>query len=87
MAPPPCVNWRRAEGPGMVGCTQVTEINYTSGVTLAGPLPAEFELATLYSAAIVRGSQVPALARSFIDELTGPGSARLRADGGFDPVP
>jgi molybdate transport system substrate-binding protein len=76
-----------SEGPGMVGCTQVTEIKYTPGIALAGVLPAEFELATLYSAAIVRGSELPALAQSFIQELAGPGSARLRRDGGFDPVP
>ena len=75
-----------SEGSGMVGCTQVTEINYTPGVTLAGGLPAEFELATLYSAAVVRNSRLPALARTFIDQLTGPGSAGLRRDGGFESV-
>lgn len=76
-----------SEGRGMVGCTQVTEINYTPGVTLIGALPAELELATLYSAAIARGALQPALARSFIDEVTGPGSDQLRRDGGFSPPP
>ncbi len=75
-----------SEGTGMIGCTQVTEIKYTPGVTLAGALPVEFELATLYSAAMLRDTRLPALARSFIDELAGPGSSRLRRDGGFDPI-
>jgi molybdate transport system substrate-binding protein len=70
----------------MIGCTQVTEIRYTPGVTLAGPLPVEFELATLYSAAMLRNARLPVLARSFIDELAGPGSSILRGDGGFDPI-
>ena len=39
-------------GPGAVGCTQVTEILYTPGVDLVGPLPAEFTLATMYSVAV-----------------------------------
>jgi hypothetical protein len=29
-----------------LGCTQITEINYTEGVTLVGPLPDDFELST-----------------------------------------
>ena len=27
-----------------IGCTQITEIKYTPGVALVGPLPVEFEL-------------------------------------------
>ncbi len=76
-----------SEGPGMIGCTQVTEINYTPGVTLIGELPAEFELATLYSAAIVRDPRLPALAQAFIDDIAGQGSEQLRRDGGFGPLP
>jgi molybdate transport system substrate-binding protein len=75
-----------SQGPGLLGCTQVTEINYTDGVSLVGPLPAEFELATVYSAAIARQALQPELARSFLERLAGPAQARLRLDGGFDPV-
>ena len=76
-----------SEGPGMVGCTQVTEINYTPGVTLVAQLPAGFELATIYSAAIVRNAPQPVLAQAFIDELSGPDSEQLRRSGGFSPLP
>jgi molybdate transport system substrate-binding protein len=76
-----------SNGPDLIGCTQVTEINYTPGVTLVGPLPAEFELATVYSAAVARDALQPELARRFIERLAGPGSAHLRRDGGFEPLP
>ena len=70
--------------PASIGCTQVTEIRYTEGVTLAGALPGEFELATVYAGAVTRGSQHPELARRFLDLLTGPASRPLRESGGFE---
>ena len=42
----------QAEGTRLIGCTQVTEIKNTPGVTLAGLLPREFELATVYSVGV-----------------------------------
>ena len=39
-------------GRSPIGCTQVTEILGTPGITLAGLLPHEFELATIYTAAV-----------------------------------
>ena len=75
-----------AQGPQLVGCTQVTEINYTEGVTLAGPLPAEFELATVYCAAVATKAAQPDIARRFIDALAGEASAQVRLDGGFEPA-
>jgi molybdate transport system substrate-binding protein len=73
----------RAQEPGLVGCTQVTEILYTPGVTLVGPLPIEFELATVYSAAVSSRARHPQLARRLVEMLAGPTAARLRAAGGF----
>jgi molybdate transport system substrate-binding protein len=75
-----------AAGPDAIGCTQATEIRYTPGVSLVGPLPDELGLATLYKAAVPAASAQPALARDFIDALTGPDSAALRAAGGFEPA-
>jgi molybdate transport system substrate-binding protein len=67
-----------------IGCTQITEILYTEGVALCGPLPARFELATVYSAAVATGSAQPTLARRLIERLGGPGAQSLRAQGGFE---
>jgi molybdate transport system substrate-binding protein len=67
-----------------VGCTQITEIRYTPGLDLVGALPPAFELATVYSAALTSRASDAALALRFVELLTGPGSRRLRAEGGFD---
>ena len=66
-----------------VGCTQVSEILYTGGVTLVGALPVEFELATLYSAAVCTGVADPADARRFAALLTGHSTQELRTRAGF----
>ena len=74
-----------------IGCTQVTEINYTEGVQLVAPLPVEFELGTIYSAAVTSRTMNDAaqatqanLAAQFIALLTSDGAEPLRAAGGFE---
>ena len=69
---------------GLVGCTQVTEILYTQGVQLVATLPDEFELATVYTAAICSKAQQPKAAAALIRLLTGPEAAALRRSGGFE---
>ena len=66
-----------------IGCTQVTEINYTPGVQLVGVLPPAFELATVYTAAVSARAADPALAARFVALISGADSAALRRDGGF----
>lgn len=74
-----------AQGPGLIGCTQLTEINYTPGVELVAALPTQFELATVYSAAVATGSAQAALAQRFIALVSGADSQTLRRAGGFEP--
>ncbi len=69
---------------GAVGCTQVTEILYTPGVTLVAKLPDEVGLTTVYSVAVSHGAGDAARARRFAALLTGEGSRELRRAGGFD---
>jgi molybdate transport system substrate-binding protein len=74
-----------AAGPARaIGCTQVTEIRYTEGVELVDVLPARFELATLYSAALVSGAPGAALAAELLATLTAPEHRALREAGGFE---
>lgn len=75
-----------ADGTTAIGCTQVTEILYTEGVTLVAALPEEFELATTYTAAICTGSREPDAARALIAKLVSPVAAAIRAGCGFEPV-
>ena len=70
--------------PRQIGCTQVTEINYTEGIDLVGALPDRFELATVYTAATSAQAAQPELAARFIALLAGPDSLALRKAGGFE---
>jgi molybdate transport system substrate-binding protein len=74
----------RARDRTSLGCTQVTEIKYTSGVTLVGTLPPPFELSTLYSVAIATDAHDAARSRAFAALVAGPATRQLRIDGGFD---
>jgi molybdate transport system substrate-binding protein len=73
----------RAPVPGVIGCTQVTEILYTPGVRLIGLLPPEFELATVYTAAVCTKAASPDAARKFIRLIAGAEGAAVRAEAGF----
>lgn len=70
--------------PGLIGCTQLTEIKYTEGIDLVGALPPRFELVTLYSAAVASQAASPALAQQFLELLAGDESLALRRAGGFE---
>lgn len=72
------------QGSGLIGCTQATEILYTTGVELVAMLPAEFELATVYVAAVAAAAKQPQGAAMLIDMLTGPEAAGVRRSGGFE---
>ncbi len=74
----------QAKGARLLGCTQVTEINNTPGVTLAGLLPREFELATVYSAGVCAGAASPEAAQRFIRLLASEPSRALRVKAGFE---
>jgi molybdate transport system substrate-binding protein len=69
---------------GAIGCTQVTEILFTSGVRLVGLLPKEFELATVYTAAVCTKAREPQAAREFVALLASDEAAPVRADCGFE---
>ena len=73
-----------AEGDGFLGCTQVTEILYTDGVELVAPLPKEFELATVYTAAACTRAAEPEAANQLIALLVSPDAATVRTACGFE---
>jgi molybdate transport system substrate-binding protein len=66
-----------------IGCAQATEIIAEPGVVLAGYLPEEFKLETVYTAAILPSSADPALAADFVALITGEQSRSVRAAAGF----
>jgi molybdate transport system substrate-binding protein len=70
--------------PGEIGCTQVTEITYTPGVVLVGALPAGFDLATVYAAAVCEHARNRHFATRFVEQMGGTESRDLRVRGGFE---
>ena len=69
-----------------IGCTQVTEILNTSGVTLVGPLPRQFELATVYTAGVCTRAALPDQAMRLAALLGGDAALSARERAGFEPV-
>jgi molybdate transport system substrate-binding protein len=69
---------------GLLGCTQVTEILNIPGVQLIAPLPKEFELTTVYTAAQCTRATQRQAARKLIELLTSVDAAALRRVCGFD---
>ncbi|MFI4887285.1 MAG: molybdate ABC transporter substrate-binding protein [Burkholderiales bacterium] len=68
---------------GAIGCTQISEILYTPGVTLVAPLPAPFELTTIYAVAVSSDAASPAGARAVAARRTGSETQALRRAAGF----
>lgn len=68
----------------LIGCTQVTEILFTPGVELVAALPKEFELATVYTAAVCQAAAQPQAAADLIRILTSLEAAGLRQSVGFE---
>lgn len=69
---------------GAIGCAQITDIRDTPGVVLVGALPKSFDLVTVYTAAVAASASDPAIARCFVDWISGPRSRALRAQSGFE---
>jgi molybdate transport system substrate-binding protein len=68
-----------AAAPGYpIGCTQVTEILNTPGVSLVAPLPKALELATVYTSGICARAGQRDLARRFAALLAGASEERTR---------
>ncbi|MGI4800502.1 MAG: molybdate ABC transporter substrate-binding protein [Janthinobacterium lividum] len=69
---------------GGIGTTQMTEILYTPGLELVGPLPPEHDLSTVYAAAVSTRAVMPGEAEALVALLTGAATARLRQRSGFE---
>ncbi len=75
-----------ASGEAIIVFHQISEIRPVKGVTLVGPLPAEIQLITTYSAALSAGAANPEAAKAFLAAVAGPlGKAAAQAQG-MDPA-
>ena len=75
-----------ARGEAELGVQQISEILAVPGVELAGPLPPELQLMTLFSAGICTGTRQAETARALIRFLGTSDTARLMRTKGLEPV-
>lgn len=75
-----------AGGEADLGIYPTSEVVNINGVTVAGPLPQELQLDTLYGAAVVADSAVVVPAAAFVKYLADPANRKVWKAGGFDPT-
>lgn len=75
-----------ARGEVEIGFQQVSEILAVDGVELVGPLPADIQLVSTFSAAVTARSLNSASAEALIEFLSSPAAAETIISMGLDPV-
>lgn len=74
-----------ARGEAELGFTQISEILPYAGAELAGPLPPEIQLYTVFPAAVGANARQPEAARALIKFLTTPAAASVIKAKGLEP--
>jgi len=75
-----------ARGDVELGFQQLSELLGVSGIDVLGPLPAEIQHITVFSAAVSAGCSQPELARALLDFLAGPDAAAGKRRHGMEPA-
>jgi molybdate transport system substrate-binding protein len=72
-----------ARGEVEIAFHQMTEMLPVAGVSVVGPLPAELQKVTIYSAAVMKNAKHPKEARALLDYLVSPDGRKAFLDRGF----
>ena len=72
-------------GEAEIGFYPKSEVINTEGLAVAGPLPADIQLTTIYGVAVTAGSAAPDAAAAFIGFMADPAHRAAWAHAGFDP--
>ena len=75
-----------ARGEAEIGFQQVSELLPISGIDYLGPLPADVQHFTIFSAGLHIAAQEPAAARELIDFIKSPAVAAVIKKSGMEPV-
>lgn len=75
-----------ASGEAELGLQQIAEIVAVPGVDLVGPLPAEIQHTTVFSAAVPVAAPRPDVARAFVEFLASPTAKAVVAAHGMEPM-
>jgi molybdate transport system substrate-binding protein len=73
-------------GEAEIGLYPVSEIISEKGVTLAGLLPPEVQLDTVYATGVLSANAAPEPALAFVKFLAEPSNAHHWKEAGFDPA-
>jgi len=74
-----------ARGEGEIGFTQMSELMSVKGIDYLGPLPAEVQFVTVFSAGVHAAAPVPDAARALLRFLTAPQAAPVLRSHGMEP--
>jgi molybdate transport system substrate-binding protein len=74
-----------ARGEGEIGFTQISELMSVKGIDFVGPLPADVQLVTVFSAGLHAAAPAPDAARALIKFLTTPDAAPVLKRHGMEP--
>lgn len=75
-----------ARGEAELGFQQISELKPVHGIDLLGPIPAEVQRVTVFSAGVVAGSREPEAARALIRFLASPVAADAIRASGMEPM-
>ena len=75
-----------ARGEAEIGFQQISELLEVAGIDYVGPLPAEVQRVTVFSAGVATGARNPEAARALIEFLVSPGGMAVMAKSGLEPI-
>jgi molybdate transport system substrate-binding protein len=75
-----------ARGEAEIGFQQISELMEVEGVDLVGPLPAEVQRVTVFTAAVAASAKSSTAARALIEFLTSPRGREVMTTTGLDPI-
>ena len=75
-----------ASGQAEIGFQQISELRAVKGVDYVGPLPAEAQRVSVFSAGIAAKAPNPAGAKAFLDLLMSAEGRRIMQQSGLDPI-
>jgi molybdate transport system substrate-binding protein len=76
-----------AHGDAEIGFQQISELNPVKGIDIVGPLPADLQKITVFSAGIATASKEPEAGRALIKFLTSKDASAEIVKSGLDPIP
>jgi molybdate transport system substrate-binding protein len=74
-----------ARGEAEMAVQQIPELLAVPGIQYVGPLPAELQIFTIFTAGVMTGARQPEAAKAFIDFLSTPAAARVFKAKGMEP--